>query len=164
MEAEEIWRPIPGFEPYEASSEGRIRNTLAAKRGGKRRPLLHVLTPRLGTRGYYVVFVRPIDQKPQTRLIHVLVAAAFLPPRPSPAYHVEHIDRDNHNNRAANLRYAPMRDIVRRRMKLKVVNIEDYERIRQEYVPRVVTQDVIAARWNLHQSHVSRIVNRRVGG
>jgi hypothetical protein len=44
--------------------------------------------------------------------VHVLVAEAFLPPRPTPAHEVRHWDGDRMNNAATNLRWGTRSDNV----------------------------------------------------
>lgn len=41
------------------------------------------------------------------------------------------------------------------------MNPEIAERIRKEYVPRVVTQKILGERYNLRQHSVSRIISRQ---
>lgn len=42
--------------------------------------------------------------------IHVLIAHAWLGPKPTPAHMVDHIDRDKYNNHYSNLRWATARE------------------------------------------------------
>lgn len=44
------------------------------------------------------------------RLVHELVALAFVGPRPSPQHTVDHINRVRHDNRAENLRWATKKE------------------------------------------------------
>lgn len=84
----EEWR-FAGRGPYavyEVSNLGRVRNRGRILKGA--------------TNGRYrVVYMHPLAH----RRVDELVAAAFLPPRPSPAHEVRHIDGDPGNNRASNL-------------------------------------------------------------
>lgn len=85
----EQWLPVDGF-PYEVSSEGRVR------RGSR---LLKPLS-RLG----YLRVCLCLNNKRNFKLVHVLVAEAFIGPRP-PGHDVAHLDGDRQNNRAGNLAY-----------------------------------------------------------
>jgi len=94
----EIWRPIPGFDRYEASTLGQIRRI--ARPNGKP-PLVMQLSP--SGNGY-----RKVDLWQEGRrfrcFVHRLVFAAF---RGDPGDRlVDHRDRQRDNNRLDNLRCA----------------------------------------------------------
>lgn len=92
----EVWRPIPGREPFEASSWGRIRN---ASTGCVRKP-------SLSPQGYEVL--RLTNQgKPIS--VHRLVAWTFIGPQPD-GLQVNHIDGVKRNNRPENLEYVTARE------------------------------------------------------
>jgi hypothetical protein len=99
----ESWRPIPGFDGYEASDHGRIRSLdrWVPQKGKKDRWWGgRILSPQKCTPGYLKVFVG----KGRQRMIHQLVALAFLGPCPL-GMEVAHGDRNKRNNRLSNLRY-----------------------------------------------------------
>lgn len=91
----EVWRPVPGFPGYSASSEGRI----AGPRGIRR------LTPVPA--GYALISVIT-GGRHQTFCGHYFVALAWHGPKPSPAHTVAHDDGDPPNIRPDNLRWATM--------------------------------------------------------
>ncbi len=93
--SEEQWRPIPGYEPYQASSHGRIRGI----RWG------HVLSPVTTQYGYHQVTLC-VSGKHYSRLVHRLVAYAFIGPQPTPGHDVLHWDGDKTNNAFGNLRWG----------------------------------------------------------
>ena len=62
----EIWKSINGFNNYEISSLGRVRNITTGK----------VLKPILNGYGYYKVIL--YNNKAYTRFIHRLVAENFI--------------------------------------------------------------------------------------
>lgn len=95
----EKWLPIPGYEPYQASDLGRIRGV----RWGS------VLTPVVTQYGYHQVSLC-VGGKKLSRLVHRLVAYAFIGPQPSPEYDVLHWDGDKTNNALANLRWGTPKD------------------------------------------------------
>jgi hypothetical protein len=99
---QEVWRPIPGYDGYEASNLGRVRSLdrwLEKKNGVKwfRRGRVLRQPP---DRGY-----------PQTNIgdVHVLVMLAFHG-APSKGMWVAHNDGNPLNNRLDNLRYATPSD------------------------------------------------------
>lgn len=93
----EEWKPIPGFDGYEASSLGRIRSFLQAKKCGRvLRGSRHPVTRYLG------VSVRGNDGRHRKVDIHRLVAMAFLGPL-AKGQVVNHVDRCRTNNAVSNL-------------------------------------------------------------
>lgn len=51
-----------------------------------------------------------IGGKRVARLVHKLMADKYLPPRPSPAHEIRHLDGDRTNNRADNLQWGTRKD------------------------------------------------------
>jgi len=84
-----MWRDIPGYEGYQASEDGRIRNRR------KRR-----LKQRLNNGSYLV------DLGGRTARVHNLVAAAHYGSPTCPGYFVRHRSEDKSDNSAENLMYA----------------------------------------------------------
>lgn len=118
MAEPEEWRLIPGHSGYAASSLGRILRVGFFLLGQS------VHSPG----GYLGVGVRTDCGKRVTRVVHVLVAATFLGPRPVEIcetakgvrripYHVNHMDHGRTNNRLSNLEYAtPYGNLIHGRM------------------------------------------------
>lgn len=104
----EVWSPIPDYVGrYEASSMGRIRSLdmkCGAVNGGYALRKGRVLVTMRKRNGYRAVSLTGREGKVQ-RLVHSLVAAAFLGPRPDGAQ-VCHWNNDKTDNRLENLRYA----------------------------------------------------------
>ena len=89
----EQWKTITGYDNYEVSTEGNVRN---------------VKTGRIITQhdngGYLKVNLHK-NGKRKVFYIHRLVAIAFIPnPQNKPT--VNHIDENKHNNRVDNLEWA----------------------------------------------------------
>lgn len=109
---EEEWRPIPGFENYEASNLGRVRSVThkAPTSPGRYRTVngrVRVATP--GWKGYLDLVIR-VDGVRKNRGVHQLVALAFLGPRPEGASMVCHRDGNNTNNVPGNLYWGTQLD------------------------------------------------------
>lgn len=104
---QETWRPIPGFIGYEVSDLGRVRSY--RKHGGTGRGLVgepRMKKVRPNRVGYLTVTLqKPDGDRCSAYLVHSLVAAAFLGPRPA-GTQVAHGDGDRGNARLENLRYA----------------------------------------------------------
>ncbi len=90
----EKWKTIKGFQGYEVSSRGRIRN----KKTG------HVLSNQ-NTRGYRKINLSQ-NNKLSTQRIHRLVAFAFLGEPPTDKHVVHHINHNKADNRLENLEWV----------------------------------------------------------
>ena len=98
----ETWRPVRGFEGYEVSNEGRVRNE---KFG-------NILTPYIDARGIVQVTLRK-DGKTHIKRARRLVAEAFLPlPDDYEDLDVIQIDGDTLNCRPENLEWGSRKDVV----------------------------------------------------
>ncbi len=88
----EIWREVPGYPGFMASSRGRVM--------GKRGRILTAKPDRYG-------YLWAVWQREPRRIVsyHALVALAFIGPRPE-GYDLDHIDRCRDNNAPDNLRYC----------------------------------------------------------
>lgn len=106
----EQWRAAVGFEGvYEVSDYGRVRRVGKAHRSGAGRGggarIGRVLRDQHGGNDYRVVFLW-VGGRQYGRLVHVLVADAFLDPRPSPKHEVNHIDGVKAHNHVHNLEWV----------------------------------------------------------
>jgi hypothetical protein len=90
------WRTISKFPSYEVSDDGDIRN----KRTGK---ILKPYTDPL--QEYDRVTIWSGVNKKRKVMVHILVAEAFLGPRPH-GMEIDHINTFRNDNRAKNLRYV----------------------------------------------------------
>lgn len=101
----EEWRPIPGYEAYEASSFGRIRRSARGKgtRAGK------VRKPSTLPNGYLVVdlWIGGVRRK---MYVHRAVALAFHGVPKFPNAEAAHRNRQKADNRPGNLRWATRKE------------------------------------------------------
>ena len=94
----EIWKDISGFPQYEVSNLGRIRSL---KFGA-----LRIMHPKTKLNGYLEITMS-IGNKQTTKLVHRLVAVAFLVPDPSRST-VNHLDGNKTNNKDSNLCWSTL--------------------------------------------------------
>ena len=98
---DEIWKPIPGYEGYEASNQGRIRSIDREVQYGQRIHRLRgrIIKSRINNKGYrQVVLFRHAET------VHKLVMLAHMGPRPE-GMEVCHGKSGRLDNRLSNLRY-----------------------------------------------------------
>lgn len=91
----ETWKQVIGYDMYQVSNLGRIRN----KNTGK------VLKPVYQPSGYTIVCLRK-DGKNNTEPVRRIVMNAFNPIDNSNKYDIIHIDNDKTNNTVDNLKWV----------------------------------------------------------
>lgn len=90
----EVWKPIPGFEDYEISSEGRVWSKRTQK----------ILSVQDNGRGYKLV---KLGSNKNRFLVHRLVCLLFINnPDPEHLTEVNHINEDKGDNRSCNLEWC----------------------------------------------------------
>ena len=90
----EVWKPIPGFENYEISSEGRVWSRRTNK----------ILSVQDNGKGYKLV---KLGSNKNRFLVHRLVCLLFIDnPDPEHLTEVHHINEDKGDNRSCNLEWC----------------------------------------------------------
>jgi hypothetical protein len=97
-DVDETWRPILGIAGFEVSSRGRVRNSVS----------LALRKLSLDEQGYEILRFSSVRR---TRRVHILVAEAFLGPRPAGRV-INHIDGNKRHNRPGNLEYVTQRENI----------------------------------------------------
>jgi hypothetical protein len=106
----EVWRPVPDWEGlYEASSLGNVRS-LPRQRNG-RTYAGRLLKPTLNPRYLVVGISDATTGRRKSTPVHVLVAAAFLGPRPKGVV-VRHGPGGHLDNSIANLSYGTQQENI----------------------------------------------------
>lgn len=96
---QEVWKDIPGFPGYKASTYGQIKSFLQNHTEGK------ILSPNKNPNvGYLQVMLRQ-NGKSVMQFVHRLVALTFCP-NPENKKYVNHIDENKLNNFAYNLEFV----------------------------------------------------------
>lgn len=93
----EHWEPIKDFPGYEISDWGQVRSYRRINHQGE------ILKATVSSRGYASIILYK-DGKGYARLVHRLVAEAFIP-NPDQKETVNHIDCDKLNNHVSNLEW-----------------------------------------------------------
>lgn len=103
------WRDVIGFEgQYEVSADGRVRRVareIMRANGWPYRVAERELSQVSLGRGYRAVAFKVARKTNRTRLVHRLVAEAFLP-NPDALPHVNHKNLDKTDNRVDNLEWC----------------------------------------------------------
>ena len=103
----EVWKPIPGYENYEVSSEGRVRSLERwenLKSGGCRFRKGRLLKLVDRGKGYKCVSIFN-DEGHKLAAVHRLVSEAFIP-NPNNLPCVNHKDENPSNNNISNLEWC----------------------------------------------------------
>jgi len=96
MEDIEVWKQIEGYDNYEVSSLGQVRNTNTGR-----------ILKKANHGGYYSVGLSKIKTK--TISVHILVAKAFIP-NPENKQQVNHKDKNSLNNSLSNLEWSTSKE------------------------------------------------------
>ncbi len=104
----EHWASIDGYQNYQVSWRGRVRNTKTAR----------ILKGGIASNGYKSVNLNKKGTKPKTHFIHQLVAQEWVD-NPDGKTCVDHIDGRRTNNHHANLRCATHTENSRNQKKKK---------------------------------------------
>lgn len=164
---QEVWRPVVGYEDaYEVSNRGRVRQTGKVRSNASSHRLMK--QNLFKGRNYLYVGLCPNGlgsqniAKCQKKIpVHVLVAEAFLGPRPSGLV-VNHKDGCSLNNWAENLEYCTTAGNSHHAFKtgLAVFNLTP-EKVRAiRALPPEVNNCEAGRRFGVHPSQVSRIRRR----
>jgi hypothetical protein len=162
---EEVWKPVVGYEAlYSVSSVGRVRRDAAGK--GARAGFILRPSPH-GKSGYLKVgLLREGVQ--ETRLIHRLVAEAFVGPRPL-GLCVNHKDDNKLNNVPGNLEWVTLADNTRLAFASGLHEAARARKLNPERVREVrrllalgLSESEVAVRFGVARSTVGDVRHRRI--
>ena len=104
---EEEYKKIDGYDNYEVSNFGNVRNTNTGR----------ILKNHKNIHGYYIVDLHKEGTR-KTLTIHRLIGLHFIP-NPDNLREIDHIDRNRTNNSISNLRWISNSNNLRNRPKFK---------------------------------------------
>lgn len=112
----EVWRDIEGFDGYQVSNMGRVKN-LNYNRTGEERVLQATDNGQK-----YLVLSLCKDGKKYNKRVHRLVAEAFLP-NPDNKPEIDHINTDRRDNRVENLRWCTNKENINNPLTIRKLSI-----------------------------------------
>lgn len=137
---DEIWKPIPGFDGYYVSNLARVRSDKLRK---------VILAQRIYG-GYLWVGMIDNDGKNRLRVVHRLVADAFIP-NPENKPEIDHINTIRNDNRIENLRWVTHSENCRNELSL-----ERYRKRKGENSPRYGKKASDETKAKLRASHFGK--------
>lgn len=171
----EIWKMIPGFDGYEASSEGRIRSVdrvVTCANGVTKRLKGRVLSPCFHSEKHPYPYVQLGRNGGTNRMfaVHRLVAWAFLGPQPE-GVQVRHKDGDAMNAKSNNLAYGSPKENQADRLQHGTAGFgaqHSQSRLTDDQVVDIrarlkagALQEGLAEEFGVSQSHISGIKTGR---
>jgi hypothetical protein len=167
----EIWKPIPGFSRYEASSLGRLKS-LNYKRTGTER----VLKPGLSPDGYLKTVLLRDSGKYHSWTVHLFIAMAFYGIKPE-GKEINHINGTKTDNRPENLEYIthsqncqhsfdtglqqPKVGSLNGFSKLTEEQVKEIREYRKSIKSRYYGRERLAQKYGVSSAHIKDIVTRR---
>ena len=180
----EVWKPVVGFEGlYEVSNLGLVKrlSTTARGRGLKLRNLPErLMRQHTNHAGYpWITLSEPVGpdgtRGKVKKVVHRLVAEAFLGEAPTEAHQINHKDGVKSNNRATNLEWVTPEENTRHAISTGLKKAEcPWEKNRGRY--KLSSSDVLslralrrtgakqkelAERFGISEGHVSAVLSEK---
>lgn len=164
---EEIWKKIPEFSLYEASSEGRIK-TFNWKGSGREA----IMKPAKDGSGYLRTMLKGENGIIRTIKVHRIIAKTFLL-NPDELSEVNHINGIRDDNRLENLEWVSHSQNLKHSFAMglssnvgaknpfsKLTEIEVLE-IRAKFKKRVYTREMLAKEFNVAAGTIKGVILRK---
>lgn len=171
----EVWKDAVRYEGlYQVSNTGKVKSLeriVSREKWHKQKVDERILKPANDGYKYLMVSLYK-NRKRHTEKVHRLVADAFIP-NPSNKPQINHIDGVKHNNNAYNLEWVTEKENIQHAVLIGLrndkgennpnskLNCEKVIKIRSIYKNSNLTQKDIAKKFNISNTTVSQIVNRK---
>lgn len=166
----EIWKTVPGFSRYDASTFGRVRST-NYKRSGK----IQILKPALSSDGYLKTVFLNDDGRYRPRPIHKIIAITFLDDvNGLEVNHINGIKTDNSVNnlefvtRSENIKHAFNNGLMSAKRgskngmsKLSESDVLEIRKYRSLFKGRYYDRKMLAEKYGVSVYHIKDIVSKR---
>ena len=157
----EVWKPIPGFEEYQVSSEGRVKSVMRYARSGKglRRVPEKLMTLSLHPESGHWRVQLSKQGKTKTFVVYKLVMEIHKQEEKPEGSHIAHLDGDTGNNSMANLAWQAKGSagVTHQKASLNENDVEEIRSLRQSGM----SVDQIATKMQISKAQVSKIANRK---
>jgi HNH endonuclease/NUMOD4 motif len=181
----EEWRPVTRApEYYEVSNLGRVRRALDAPQGPYTSSTWpgRIRKPFPGHHGYLFVQLVVTKRTLYAGPVHILVAEAFLAPKPTSRHTVNHIDGDKTNNRCENLAWATHLEQTQHAIRLGLMDprhLKKFTLLGETHRQAKLTEEIVrviryapirfssvdlAELFGVHTSTISKIRTRKTWG
>lgn len=146
---QEIWKNIKGFDKYEVSTLGNIRNI---KTGRLRKPV--------EARDGYLRTGLGVGSKRKFKLVHRLVAEAFIPNQDNKPQ-VNHINEIKSDNRLENLEWVTAKENINYGNHNKRIRKQIYVIYRDNTYEEYPSATIAAKELGLRQSNIVNVLKGR---
>lgn len=160
----EIWKDIQGYQGYQASSLGHVRQ----KGGG-------VNLKVSPDRGFVKVLIKPTEEKKKVYVhVHKLIAQTFLGLPPNKGMKITHLNSKKDDNRAENLAFSTQSEILLKaaaagrkpdnrgsRNNKAILHEAQVEAIRNAYKNGYVKASALAVKYKVKESTIKCIIKRK---
>ena len=139
----ELWEPIKGYKYYEISNFGNVRSLNKKVSSGikNNKTRIHkgkVLKQKNSGGGYKQVCLVQLSNNKKTKLVHRLVAQAFIPnPENKPC--INHIDSNRKNNNVRNLEWVTYKENTKHSIEYGNFKPTTYGKIQKKDKQEIIT-------------------------
>lgn len=166
----EIWKPIPNFSRYEASSLGNLRS-INYKNSGKTKQL----KPALSKDGYMKTMLLCDNKKYSSWTVHLFIAITFFGAKEK-GFEINHKDCNKANNSIDNLEYCTRSENIKHAYKNnlitpKVGSLNGMSKLNEQQVYEIrehaknngknYGRKNLAVKYNVSECTIKEVVNRR---